>query len=62
MENKRGMVKIFGWLLFLIGAFFVVNAFFHIKDFVSTNIGAFIGLLLEVIGFSLIVVKSHANQ
>lgn len=61
MESKRGMMKIFGWALFLIGAFFVINAFFHIKDFISTNLGAFIGLTLEVIGFLLIVIKSHDN-
>lgn len=54
-------MKIFGWVLFLIGAFFVINAFFHIQDFISTNLGAFIGLTLEVIGFLLIVLKSHDN-
>jgi len=61
MENKRGMMKIFGWVLFLVGAFFVINAFFHIKDFISTNLGAFIGLTLEVIGFLLIILKSHES-
>lgn len=55
------MMKVLGWFIFLVGAFFVINAFFHLKDFISSNLGAFIGLSLEVIGFFLIVAKYHEN-
>jgi len=54
-------MKVFGWFIFLVGAVFIANSFFSLTDYFSSNIGAFIGLALEVIGFFLIIAKYHEN-
>lgn len=62
-ESKRKIIKGLGLLFFLIGAFFILNSFFSItgnvaqsgqiaKDEVSI-----LGLILEVIGVVLMVIK-----
>ena len=58
-QTKKGMLKIFGWFLFLLGAVFIANSFFKLTDIIPKEIGAFIGLVFEVLGFFLIVAKFH---
>ncbi|MEK6917740.1 MAG: hypothetical protein AABW51_02220 [Nanoarchaeota archaeon] len=63
----RKFLKGFGFFLFLIGAFFIITSFFRvpITGFSISNQSrggiSFVGIVLEIVGVLLMVIKGKRN-